>query len=170
MSRNRLEDKNPVALNGCTPLHLATKHGHLEIVRLIVETGVDKSPRFKGKTSLNLVRPRSSYRFYPLLIDNISQFWRQVGSDLAKIFGPFLFSYLMLTGVWMMVLGLTCIMFEAEGVKKCPVFTAMSVIAVPVTNELLIVVISWVYLFGCFHKFIKRYKFWFETYLAELYK
>ena len=48
--------QNPAASNGCTPLQLAAKNGHLEIVKLIVETGVDKNSLFDGKTALDLVR------------------------------------------------------------------------------------------------------------------
>ena len=81
-----IDDKNPSAPDGCTPLHLAMIHGHLEIVRLILETGVNKSPHFNGKTPLDVVRPKCRYRFYPLLINNISQFWYCFFGDVALTF------------------------------------------------------------------------------------
>ena len=62
-----IDNKNPATLDGCTPLHLATDHCHLEIV------GVYKSPLFKSKRPLDLVGPRSCYRFYKLLMENASQ-------------------------------------------------------------------------------------------------
>ena len=163
-----IDNKNPAALDGCTPLHLATKHGHLEIVRLIVKTGVDKSPHFKGKTPLDLVRPRSRYRFYPLLIDNISQFWHRFGLDIAITFCLSIINCVMFTGIWMLIVKLLFAMFEPEGVKTLPEIFVFSTICVPI--ELLMVAIKWIYLSGCIHKYIKKYNFWFETDLAELYK
>ena len=78
-----IDNKNPAALDGCTPLHLATDHGHLEIMKIINETRVNKSSLFEGKTPFDFVRPRSRYRFYKLLIDNISQIWQRIFGDIV---------------------------------------------------------------------------------------
>ena len=164
-----IDNKNPAALDGCTPLHLATDHGHLEIVRLIVKTGVDKSPLWKGKTPLDLVRPRSRYRFYPLLIENILQFWYRFAFDIAMTFGLFLRDSLIIFSIWALVSTVVVVMISVAGAKKIPEFLAMSLITVPCTIELLNVAISWVYLSGCFHKYIKKDTFWFE-YLAAVYE
>ena len=165
-----IDNKNPAALDGRTPLHLATDHGHLEIVRLIVQTGVDKSPLWKGKTPLDLVRPRSRYRFYPLLIENISQFWYRFAFDIAITFGLFLRDFMMILIIWVMVSTVVVVMILAAGTKKIPEFLTMSLITVPCTIELLNVAISWIYLSGCIHKYIKKYTFWFETYFAHVYE
>ena len=163
-----IDNKNPAALDGCTPLHLATKHGHLEIVRLIVKTGVDKSPRFKGKTPLDLVRPRSRYRFYPLLIDNISQLWNRFGSDMAITFGLLVLNFLFIFTVWIIILSFV---IHGAGVNKnVPKFLLWSMITVPGTLALIIAAFSWVYLSGCLHKYIKRYNFCFETTIANFYE
>ena len=161
-------NKNPAALDGCTPLHLATKHGHLEIVRLIVETGVDKSPLFKGKTPLDLVKPRSRYRFYKLLIGNRSQFWYRFACDIATTILFIPCNFLMIMFTWPLVVLLVCLLFDAQGVK-IPEQILMSIVTVPCTIALLIVAISWVYLSGCIHKYIKKYYFWFEIYLDCIY-
>ena len=165
-----IDNKNPAALDGCTPLHLATDRGHLEIVRLIVKTGVDKSPLFKGKTPLELVRPRSRYRFYPLLIENIPQFWYRFAFDIVITFGLFLRDFLFVFFFWVLILMVVISILLAGGVEKIPQFLAISIITVPGTIALLIVVISWVYLSGCIHKYIKTYNFWFETYFADMYE
>jgi hypothetical protein len=165
-----IDNKNPAALDGCTPLHLATDHGHLEIVRLIVKTGVDKSPLFKGKTPLELVRPRSRYRFYPLLIENIPQFWYRFAFDIVITFGLFLRDFLFVFFFWVLILMVVISILLAGGVEKIPQFLAISIITVPGTIALLIVVISWVYLSGCIHKYIKKHNFCFETYFADMYE
>ena len=165
-----IDNKNPAALDGRTPLHLATDHGHLEIVRLIVKTGVDKSPLWKGKTPLDLVRPRSRYRFYPLLINNISQFWYCFFGDVAVTFFSFLFNCFMLSAIWMLILVVVCAVIGPGEIKNCPELFVMSYTYVPGTIALLFVAISWVYLSGCIHKYIKNHDFWFENYLEHLYK
>jgi hypothetical protein len=165
-----IDNKNPAALDGCTPLHLATKHGHLEIVRMIVTAEVDKSPRFKGKTPLDLVRPRSRYRFYPLLINNILQFWYCFFGDVAITFFSFLFNCFMLSAIWMLILVVVCAVIGPGEVKNCPELFVMSYTYVPGTIALLFVAISWVYLSGCIHKYITNHDFWFENYLEYLYK
>ena len=165
-----IDNKNPAALDGCTPLHLATDQGHLEIVRLIVKTGVDKSPLWKGKTPLDLVRPKSRYRFYPLLIENISQFWYRFAFDIAITFGLFLRDFVMIFGIWVLILTVVVVTILAGGAEKIPKFFAITLITVPGTIDLLIVAISWVYLSGCIHKYIKKYTFCFETYIADMYE
>jgi hypothetical protein len=51
---------------------------------------VNKSPQFKVKTPLDLVRPRSCYSFYKLLIDNTSHFWYRIGYDVVLTFRFFI--------------------------------------------------------------------------------
>ena len=148
---------------------MATKHGHLEIVRLIVETGVDKSPLFKGETPLDLVKPRSCYRFYKLLITNCSQFWYRFACDIAMTIIFFIFHFMMIMGPWVLVLLLVWSIFQAEG-AKIPEQILMTIVTVPCTIALLIVAISWVYLSGCIHKYVKKYYFWVESYLACIYE
>ena len=79
-----IADKNPAALNGSTPLHLAAKKGHVEIVRLIVETGVDKNSLFNGKTPLDLVLETSfrSFTLYKLLSKHKFQLCGLIFEDL----------------------------------------------------------------------------------------
>ena len=70
---------------------------------------------------------------------------------------------------WPLVVLLVCLLFDAQGVK-IPEQVLMSIVTVPCTIALLIVAISWVYLSGCIHKYIKNHDFWFENYLEHLYK
>ena len=83
-----IDNKNPAALNGSTPLHLAAKKGHLGIVRLIVETGVDKNCLFNGQTPLDLVNETSfrSFTFYKLLSkDKFQCFVTQAHLPLSQL-------------------------------------------------------------------------------------
>ena len=88
-----IADKNPAALNGSTPLHLAAKKGHLEIVRLIVETGVDKNSLFNGKTPLDLVLETSfrSFTLYKLLSKHKFQLCGLIFEDLVTCLCAFFF-------------------------------------------------------------------------------
>ena len=87
--------------------------------------------------------------------------------DIAITFGVFLRDFLMILVIWMMVSIVVVVIILAAGAKKIPEFLTTSLITVPCTIELLNVAISWVYLSGCIHKYIK--KFWFESYLACIY-
>ena len=88
-----IADKNPAALNGSTPLHLAAKKGHVEIVRLIVETGVDKNSLFNGKTPLDLVLETSfkSFTLYRLLSKDKFQLCGLIFEDLTTWLCAFFF-------------------------------------------------------------------------------
>ena len=147
-----IDDKNPSALDGCTPLHLATYHGHLEIVRLIVQTGVDKSHLFEGKTPLDFVKPRSRYRFYPLLIENSSQIWFRIKWDILTTVVLFVFSYIIIT----FILGILLLLFwdipwDRNSTGNDQIFVETVFIA-PCIICLLLVAMIWIYLSGCFHK------------------
>ena len=147
-----IDNKNPAALDGCTPLHLATKHGHLEIVRLIVETGVDKSPIFKGKIPLDLVRHRSRYSFYKLLIDNISQILPRIISDILRTLCFLFLSYgiiIMLTNFFL--LKFFCGATNKEIAQHCPAYVE-TLFIVPGIICFLLVAMIWIYLTGCIHK------------------
>ena len=162
-----IEDKNPAALDGCTPLHLATKYGHLEIVRLIVETGVDKRPLFKGKTPLDLVKPRSRYCFFKLLVDNNSQIWRQIDADVVVTIDIFLVFYITMFVIWTLLYLTIC-----KLCNNCPVFplaTLSVCIIVPAAICMFIVATIWVYLSGCIHNYMNLFDFWFGTMIAKVY-
>ena len=148
-----IDDKNPATRDGCTPLHLATHHGHLEIVRLIVETGVDKSPLFNGKTPLDLVRPRSRYSFYKLLIDNNSQIWRQIGNDILATLCILVMLYLIAL-FWTLLFLYFCVLCN-----NCPVYlvTLSICLFVPSTIYILLVAMIWVYLSGWIDKYTNQY-------------
>jgi ankyrin repeat protein len=151
-----IDDKNPSAHDGCTPLHLATNHGHLEIVRLIVETGVGKSPLFDGKTPLDFVRPRCRYRFYPLLIENSSQIWNRIMRDISTTVVLFVFSYLIITFIWGILLLLFWdIPWHRNSPGNDQVFVETVFIA-PCIICLLLVSMIWIYLSGCIHKCMKK--------------
>ena len=81
----KVDNKNPAALNGCTPLHLAADEGHLEIVRLIVETGVNKNSLFDGMTPLNFAGLFRSYTFYKLLSNDNTQLYGRIFVNLMYI-------------------------------------------------------------------------------------
>ena len=154
MSRNRLEDKNPAALNGCTPLHLATDHSHLEIVRIIVETGVDKNPLFEGKTPLDLVRPRSRYRFYKLLIDNNSQIWPRFIWDIAVSLFLVYMSFACIFFVWTLFELLTCgVILKRSCRIQDSIIPFHIIILLTFTIDLFPLAIIWFYLSGCIHKY-----------------
>ena len=42
-------EANPTADNGCTPLHLATQEGHLDICKLICTNIDKKNPEYNSK-------------------------------------------------------------------------------------------------------------------------
>ena len=150
-----IDNKNPASHDGCTPLHLATDHGHLEIVRIIVETGVDKSPLFEGKTPLDLVRPRSRYRFYKLLSDNNSQIWLHIFWDIVLSLFLVYMSYVCTFFVWMLFELLYC----GVALKKNPwlmkdlVVPAHIILPLTFTIDLFFLAMIWFYLSGCLHKY-----------------
>ena len=80
-----IDSKNPAALNGITPLHLAADEGHLEIVTLIVETGVDKNNLFRGMTPLDVAGLFRSYNFYKLLSNDKTQLYGRIFICLMHI-------------------------------------------------------------------------------------
>ena len=47
-----MQDKNP-NINGLTPLHLAAKNGHGEVVRILLDVFDDKNPKGIGSTPLH---------------------------------------------------------------------------------------------------------------------
>ena len=96
-----IDNKNPAAVNECTPLHLAAKGGHLETVRLIVETGVDKYSLFNGKTPIDFASNFRSYDFYRLLCKDKTQLRDRILGDLQVCFSiyaiVFLFPFLLIS-------------------------------------------------------------------------
>ena len=65
-----VEDKNPVNLNGNTPLHLAAERGHLKICQLLVRNGADKNVQNQfGRTPIQMT-------FNPNLIPLSKDFFR----------------------------------------------------------------------------------------------
>ena len=91
-----IDSKNPRAVDKCTPLHLAAKGGHLEIVRLIVETGVNKHRKWNGKTPFDLAGSFRSYDFYRLLCKDKTQLRDRILSDLRVCFSIYLLVFLLL--------------------------------------------------------------------------
>ena len=53
---NCLENKNPMSVNGISPLHLAVKNGHLKVIQFIMAVIVDKNPSVfdSGSSPLHL--------------------------------------------------------------------------------------------------------------------
>ena len=47
-----VQDKNP-NINGLTPLHLAAKNGHGEVVKILLDVFDDKNPKGIGSTPLH---------------------------------------------------------------------------------------------------------------------
>jgi hypothetical protein len=162
-----IDNKNPVAHDGCTPLHLATDHGHLEIVRIIVETGVDKSPLFEGKTPLDLVRPRSRYRFYKLLSVNNSQIWQRLIWEIALSLFLVYLSYLCMFFVWVLFELISCLVILKSScrMQEC-VIPFHIIITFTFTVDLFLLAIIWFYLSGCIHK----YTFHSAPLIANFYK
>ena len=91
-----IDYKNPAAYNGCTPLHLAAMEGNLEIVRLFVETGVDKNCLFYGRTPLDLAGPLRPYSFYKLLSKDKTQLCGKILINLLCCFAFNFFSFFFL--------------------------------------------------------------------------
>ena len=104
------------------------------------------------------------------MIENISQFWYRFAFDIAITFGLFFRDFVIFFFIWALVLTVVVLIILAGGVEEIPEFLAISIMTVPGTIDLLIVVISWVYLSGCIHKYIKKYNFWFDTYFADMYE
>ena len=75
--------KNPVAFNGLTPLHSAAKGGHLDIIKLLIDNGVDRRPLFHGRTPLQEAATNGHMFCCKFLIDNLQ--------DLQQFFGCILF-------------------------------------------------------------------------------
>ena len=149
-----IDNKNPAAHDGCTPLHLATDHGHLEIVRIIVETGVDKNPLFEGKTPLDLVRPRSRYRFYKLLIDNNSQIWQRLIWDIVLSLFLVYLSYMCMFLVWALLELLSCgVALKSTCHMQSLVILSHIIIPLIITVDLFLLAMIWFYLSGCLHKY-----------------
>ena len=78
MIMNKIKDKNPSNIIGCTPLHFAAKEGHFRICELILNNVEDVNPRIKqgtynyrGETPLDWARPHKDV--YKLIETAISK-------------------------------------------------------------------------------------------------
>ena len=66
-----LADKNPIDLDGLTPLHYAAAAGHSEICEVILENTEDKNPAANnGYTVFHGAAQRGQLKVIRLLIDN----------------------------------------------------------------------------------------------------
>ena len=57
-----VEDKNPAAYDGDTPLHMAAKGGHLEIIRLLIDNGEDRRQTFNELTPIQIAASYGHFR------------------------------------------------------------------------------------------------------------
>ena len=78
MIMDKVKDKNPSNIKGCTPLHFAAKEGHFRICELILNNVEDVNPRIKqgtynirGETPLDWARPHKDV--YKLIETAISK-------------------------------------------------------------------------------------------------
>ena len=105
-----------------------------------------KSPLFKGKTPLDLVKPRSCWSFYKLLCDDNSHLLQRIFNDIAFHFFLFLFAY-----SYILAFFVFCYLFLSAALAldfSNYVYTFI----VALTIDLLLVAMIWVYLSGCIHK------------------
>ena len=67
----KVEDKNPSDKDGFTPLHVAARHGYLEIYRFIAERVENKNPEDSdGETPLSLATENGHYEICRLISAN----------------------------------------------------------------------------------------------------
>ena len=68
---DQVEDKNPAAYDGMTPLHIASQRGHVNVCRLLLDNSDDSSPvALNGKTPLDIARQSNNKTIVRLLKKN----------------------------------------------------------------------------------------------------
>ena len=68
---DQVEDRNPAAYNGMTPLHIASQRGHVNVCRLFLDNSDDSSPvTLDGKTPLDMARQSNNRTIVWLLKKN----------------------------------------------------------------------------------------------------
>ena len=68
---DQVEDRNPAAHDGMTPLHIASWRGHVNVCRLLLDNSDDSSPvTLDGKTPLDMARQSNNRTIVYLLKKN----------------------------------------------------------------------------------------------------
>ena len=68
----KMQDKNPKAINGVTPFHFAASFGFLEICKLIICNVKDKNPKNnKGMTPLNNAACKGYFEICELIVSQV---------------------------------------------------------------------------------------------------
>ena len=84
MKPQSIENKNPVADDGNTALHCAAEGGHLELLGLFLNYGVDRRSMYNGKTPIHVAASYGHFRSCLFLMGNLKDIVSLIRSNFGK--------------------------------------------------------------------------------------